>query len=281
MGRRTIIMTGASDGIGAALARTLADRSTNLVLAARNEKKLRDVARQCEDAGAKTLVVGTDVADRSACQALVERAAATFEVVDVLVNNAGISMLCRFDQVQDLSMFDRLMQVNYLGAVYCTYYALPLLKKSHGLVVAISSLQGKTGFPLYTGYSASKHAMQGFFDSLRIELRGSGVDVLVVSPGPVATSIQANRLGGDGKSGIPSAPPGSAEMPVQECARQIARAIRGRRRELVMTGAGKLIGWMKQLAPAAVDVLVDRAVKQFHGMSSAGAESPEQPGEAH
>jgi len=247
MGSRTIIVTGASDGIGAALALTLADQSTNLVLAARNEGKLRDVARQCEDAGARTHVAGTDVADRSACQALMERTVAAFGGIDILVNSAGISMLCRFDEVQDLSMFERLIQVNYLGAVYCTYYALPWLKKSCGLVVAISSLQGKTGFP--------------------IELHGSGVDVLVVSPGPVATSIQANRLAGDGKVPVTKEQQGSGEMHVHECARQIARAIRGRRRELVMTVPGKLIGWMKQLAPASVDRLVDRAVRRFHGIT--------------
>ena len=270
MERRTIIVTGASDGIGAALVLTLADQSTNLVLAARNEGKLREVARRCEDGGARVQVVHTDVADRSACQALVERAVTAFGGIDVLVNNAGISMLCRFDQIQDISIFERLMQVNYLGAVYCTYYALPWLKRSRGLIVAISSLQGKTGFPLYTGYSASKHAMQGFFDSLRIELGGSGVDVLVVSPGPVATSIQANRLQADGKSALRDTPHGSAEMPVQKCAQQIGRAIRGRRRELVMTAGGKLIGLMKPLAPGTVDRLVDRAVKRFH----AGRESP-------
>jgi short-subunit dehydrogenase len=267
MERQTFVVTGASDGIGAALVVTLAGRSVNLVLAARNEEKLREVARQCNAAGAQTLVVRTDVAARSDCQALVERAVASFGGIDVLVNNAGISMLSRFDQVQDLSIFERLIQVNYLGAVYCTYFALPWLKKSRGLVAAISSLQGKTGFPLYTGYSASKHAMQGFFDSLRIELRGSGVDVLVVSPGPVATSIHINRMGGDGKPQATNESPASTEMSVQECARQIARAIRARRRELVMTVAGKLIGWMKQVTPGTVDRLVDRAVKKFHGSS--------------
>jgi short-subunit dehydrogenase len=117
--------------------------------------------------------------------------------------------------------------------------------------------------------------MQGFFDSLRIELGGSGVDVLVVSPGPVATGIQAHRLQSDGKSPPADKPPGSAEMPVEECARQIVRAIRGRRRELVMTASGKLIGLIKPLAPGLVDRLIDRAVKQFHGMTSAGREGPE------
>jgi short-subunit dehydrogenase len=266
MDKRTILVTGASEGIGATLALTLADRSTNLVLAARSEVKLRNVAQQCDQAGAQSEIVPTDIANRNACQALVERAVAAFGGIDVLVNNAGISMLCRFDQVHDLSLFEQLIQVNYLGAVYCTYYALPWLKKARGLIVAISSLQGKTGFPLYTGYSASKHAMQGFFDSLRIELHDSGVDVLVVSPGPVATRIQANRVAGDGQSNVSDKPAGSAEMPVLDCARQIARAIRGRRRELVMTGAGKLIGWMKPVAPGTVDRLVDRAVKKFHGI---------------
>jgi NAD(P)-dependent dehydrogenase (short-subunit alcohol dehydrogenase family) len=139
------------------------------------------------------------VTQPEACQQLVEKAIATFGQIDSLINNAGISMVTRFDEITDLSIFEQVMQVNYLGAVYCTHYALPYLKASRGLLVAISSLCGKTAVPTRSGYVASKHAMQGFFDTLRIELRGTGVDVLVVSPGFVATDIRERALGANGQ----------------------------------------------------------------------------------
>jgi short-subunit dehydrogenase len=265
MNGRTIAITGASDGIGAALAVALARPTVNLALAARSEDKLRGVARRCEDAGARVEAVCADVAEPTDCQKFIERTVACFSRLDVLVNNAGISMLCPFDQVTDLSLFERLMKVNYLGAVHCTHHALPHLKGTHGLIVAVSSLQGKTGFPLYTGYSASKHAMQGFFDSLRIELRPTGVDVLVVSPGPVATNIHTSRISGDGKSQPVAAQPNRGEMPVDQCVQQIVRAMEHRQRELVMTPSGKLIGWLRLVSPSLVDRLVDRAVRKFHG----------------
>jgi short-subunit dehydrogenase len=156
------------------------------------------------------------------------------------------------------------MRVNYLGAVYCTHAALPHLKARRGLIVAISSLQGKTGFPTYSGYAASKHAMQGFFDSLRMELAEDGVDVLVVSPGPIATAIHERRLGADGSHhGAPSR--SAPSMPVTECVRQILRAIARRDRELVMTAAGKAGAWLKLIAPRLLDRLVADAIRKFDG----------------
>jgi NAD(P)-dependent dehydrogenase (short-subunit alcohol dehydrogenase family) len=261
--RRVFLITGASDGIGSELAVALAQPDADLVLAARRENRLQAVVRRCESAGARALAVRTDVSEPEECRGLVGQAMSAFGGIDVLVNNAGISMYCRLDEVTDLSVFERLVRVNYLGAVFCTYHALPHLKARRGLVVAVSSLQGKTGFPGYSGYSASKHAMQGFFDSLRIELAGSGVDVLVVSPGPVATNIHVNRLGPDGSAAV-SAPQGqSQDMPVDECVRQIVRAMRGRRRELLMTAGGKALPWLKLVSPAAVDRLVARAVARY------------------
>jgi len=197
---RTFVITGASSGIGEALAYTYADRGDNVVIAARSEDELARVASECERRGGKALAVRTDVTDPEQCKALVERTIDRFGKLDVLVNNAGISMWARFDEVTDLTLFDRIMRVNYLGSVYCTHYALPHLLASRGQLVAISSLTGKTGVPTRTAYAASKHAMQGFFDSLRVELLGTGVDVLVVSPGFVKTGIRDRVLGGDGKS---------------------------------------------------------------------------------
>jgi short-subunit dehydrogenase len=265
LGDKTIIVTGASAGIGQELARQLAQRGAKLALAARNEEALDETRRQCLDNGAQVIAIGTDVARQEDCRRLVERTIEHFGRLDVLVNNAGISMYSPFDQISDLGLFSRIMEINFLGAVYCTHFALPHLKRARGLLVAVSSLQGKTGFPDSTAYSASKHALQGFFDSLRIELAGTGVDVLVVSPGPVATSIHTRRLAGDGKLSDESlSRPNDRGMPVGQCARQIVRAIERRRRELVMTASGKAGQWIKLIAPGLTDRFVANAVRRFY-----------------
>jgi short-subunit dehydrogenase len=259
---KTVIITGASAGIGRSLAIALAQQGANLVLAARDQTALATVVTACIDAGGQAIAVATDVTQSQACQQLIEQTIATFGQIDVLVNNAGISMLTRFDQVTDLSIFERVMQVNYLGAVYCTHYALPYLKASRGLLVAISSLCGKTAIPTRTGYVASKHAMQGFFDTLRIELQDSGVDVLVVSPGFVATDIRQRALGADGQSlGQSPRDESQGNMSVAECVRQILRAMERRQRDHAMTWKGKLIPWAKLLVPKFVDRLSAQAAQ--------------------
>lgn len=257
---KTIILTGASDGIGKGLALSLAQQGANLVLAARNPVALEETATLCNQQGGTALSVPTDVTQPAECERLIETAIATFGQIDSLVNNAGISLLSPFDQVTDLSVFERVMQVNYLGAVYCTHYALPHLKHTQGLLVAVSSLCGKTGVPTRTGYVASKHAMQGFFDTLRIELRGTGVDVLVVSPGFVATRIRERAIDGNGQ--LLGQSPRNEErgtMSVDECVHQIIEAMKKRKREHLMTLRGKVIPWARLLVPGLVDQLVAAA----------------------
>ncbi len=258
----TFIVTGASAGIGAAVAYAYASRGDNVVLASRDEQALSQLAERCERAGGKALVVRTDVTDPAQCKALVDRTLERFGGVDVLVNNAGISMWARFDEITDLSIFERIMRVNYLGTVYCTYHARAALERSHGLIVGISSLTGKTGVPTRSAYAASKHAMQGFLDSIRIELRPRGVDVLVVSPGFVKTDIRARVLGPDGKPLAASPRDESKDtMSVEECTDIIVRAIDTRKREVVMTPRAKLGLWVKLVAPGLVDRLAERAVR--------------------
>ncbi|SEM68454.1 Short-chain dehydrogenase [Stigmatella aurantiaca] len=260
---KTVIITGASVGIGEELALLLASRGANLVLAARNEEALDGVRRRCEQAGARAITVKTDVAVPEDCQRMVERAVEAFGGIDILVNNAGISMGARFEEVTDLSLFERVMRVNYLGAVYCTHYALPHLKARKGLAVAISSLTGKTGVPTRTGYAASKHAMQGFFDSLRIELLGTGVDVLVVSPGFVATGIRDRALGPDGQPLRHSfRDERRGNMDVATCGALILKAIERRDREVVMTAQGKVLQVLKLVAPSLVDRIAQRAFRR-------------------
>ena len=261
---KTAVVTGASEGIGRDLAIALAEHGMNVVVAARREEALAEVVRTIEKKGGHALAVKTDVTDPEACRHLVERAVERFGGIDVLVNDAGLSMWARFEEITDLSIFDRLMRVNYLGAVYCTHWALPYVKARRGLLVAVSSLTGKTGVPTRSGYAASKHAMQGFFDSLRIELTGTGVDVLVVSPGFVATEIRARALGPDGepRHESPREEKTRATMPLEVCIAQIVRAIERRDRELVMTRQAKVGMWMKLIAPRLVDRIALRAVRE-------------------
>ena len=260
---KTVVVTGASAGIGEELAVAVAARGADVVLAARDVAALERVASRCTSAGGRALVVPTDVADPAQCKALIEKTIAELGKLDVLVNNAGISMWARFEDITDLTIFERIMRVNYLGAVYCTHAALQHLKRARGLVVAVSSLTGKTGVPTRTAYAASKHAMQGFFDSLRIELLGTGVDVLVVSPGFVASGIRSRALGPDGKA-LAASPRDERRdtMSLEECTSILVHAIEKRKREVVMTPKAKVGMFVKLVAPRIVDRMALRAVRE-------------------
>ena len=259
---KVIIITGASSGIGKALAMELAKEEANLVLAARSEDDLNRISKECQGYGAETLVVQTDVAEKDQCQHLIEKTIEEFACIDILVNNAGISMWSHFDKFDDLDRFNEMMQVNYMGAVYCTKYALPHLKKSKGLIVAVSSLAGKTGVPTRSGYSASKHAMVGFFKSIRVELMDSGVDVTLVYPGFVATEIRKRAYGEDGVPlGISPIQEDEAMSP-EECARIMVKGMAKHKREIVMTLRGKVGQWIKLIAPGLVDKIAKKAIEE-------------------
>ena len=260
-----VIVTGASKGIGAELARQLSAKGAKLVLAARNVAELETVAQECRKLGASGVItVKCDVSVESDCRTLVTAALLAFGRIDALVNNAGVSMWARFDEIQDLAVFERIMRVNYLGAVFCTALALPHLRETRGRVVGISSLAGRTGVPTRTGYSASKHAMTGFFDSLRIELDGTGVSVTMIYPGFIATGIRENATGPDGKPILVSPVKEAQVMRVEDCVRQIVHAMERREREVVMTARGKMGLWLKLFAPSLVDRLAKRAIEKGH-----------------
>jgi len=258
---KVVLVTGASQGIGRALVLELAPQRSRLVLAAREARALSAVAAECGARGAETLVVPTDVGDEASCRALVATAVERFGGLDVLVNNAGIGMLARFDEVTDLTQYERLMRVNYLGSVYPTYYALPHLKRSRGQIVAVSSLAGLCGVPMRSAYAATKHAQMGFFDSLRIELRGTGVSVTLIAPYFVQSEIRRRSPGPDGRTVLASPVSEDEIMSAEECARRIVRAMERRQRMLVMTLKGKLGRWLGLLFPALVDHLAAEAVR--------------------
>lgn len=263
---KTIIITGASDGIGAEMARQLAQRhgaEAGLVLAARNETLLEEVARECRSHGSEVLVAPTDVTDPAQCRALIERSVERFGWLDALVNNAGVSAQALFEQVQpeDLGWYEDLMRVNLWGSVWCTHAALPHLKASRGQLVAVSSLAGLVGVPGRTAYSASKFAMTGFFEALRAELKPAGVSVTTAYPGVVATQI---RYRGYNAAGQPAGASGLKEdqaMPVEVCARMILDGMDRRQREVVMERRAKLGRFLKLLAPGLVENMALAALK--------------------
>jgi short-subunit dehydrogenase len=259
---KVVVVTGASTGIGRALCLELAAQRPRLVLAARDEKRLHQVAEECRARGAEALVAPTDVSVAEQCRTLVERTVARFEGLDALVNNAGITMWARFDEIKDLSMFETLMRVNYLGSVYPTYYALPELKRRRGQIVAVASLAGFTGLPTHTGYSASKHAVIGFFDSLRVELRGTGVDVTIVAPDFVVSEIHRRALGPDGKPLGDSPLQESKIMSTEACARMIVDAMAARRRLVLGSARGRLGRWVRMVSPSLIDHIADRAIRR-------------------
>jgi short-subunit dehydrogenase len=261
---KTIVITGASEGIGRALARELSPDRPRLVLAARDEQRLNAAADECRALGAEVLAVPTDVSVEAACRALIERAVERFGGIDVLVNNAGITMWTRFDAARDLSAFEQIMRVNYLSGVYCTAAALPHLKKSRGLIVAVASMAGLTGVPERTGYAASKHAQVGFFESLRIELEDSGVGVTVIAPDFVVSQIHRRALGPDGKPLGASPMVEPKIMTAEECARLMRRAMERRDRLLITSLRGKLGVLVRTFAPSLIDRIAARAIRNKH-----------------
>lgn len=256
------VITGASSGIGRALALELARHHSRLVLAARDKPSLEEVADQCITLGTEAMVCPTDVSVESECHELIEQTVQYYNGIDVLVNNAGISMWAKFDEMDTLRPFEEIMRVNYLGAVYCTYHALPYIKASAGQLVAISSLAGKNGVPTRSGYAASKHAMVGFFDSLRIELAASGVDVTIIYPGFVATEIRKRAVGEHGAAKVTSPIDEGKAMSPEIAAQKMMRAIRNRDRELIMTLRGKVGNYIKLIAPGFVDRIARRTIER-------------------
>ncbi|MEJ6023780.1 SDR family oxidoreductase [Ramlibacter sp. PS4R-6] len=260
------VITGASDGIGAEMARQLArthGAQAALVLAARNQAKLEEVAQQCRAAGAKAEAVMTDVAQEAQCRALVDKAVQAFGRIDALVNNAGVSAQALLSDVraQDLHWYEDLMRVNFWGAVWCTHAALPHLKESRGNIVAVSSLAGLVGVPGRTAYSATKFAMNGFFEALRAELKHAGVSVTLAYPGVVATQIRYRGYNARGEAAGSSGLKEEGAMSVEECSRRIIAGMVARKREVVMTAKGKLGRFMKLLAPGVVENIALAALK--------------------
>ncbi|MCA9473019.1 MAG: SDR family oxidoreductase [Nitrospirales bacterium] len=259
---KVVLITGASEGIGRALALALAPLRPKLVLIARNEERLQEVASECEQCGAATCVVPADITEEQACRQVIDRAVGAYGGVDVLVNNAGMAMRSTFEETSDLSIFEYLMKLNYLSGVYCTKYALPYLKEAKGQIVAISSVAGLTGVPTRTGYAASKHAMIGFFESLRIELAETGVTVTIVAPDYVQSQIHERSFDAHGHHiGINPANR-HTYLTAEACAAMIVKAMEKRQRLLVTSWRGRLGRIVRTILPTVIDGIAKKAVEE-------------------
>lgn len=259
---KVIVLTGASQGIGKALAFELAPQKPVLILAARDVEALKTVDARCRELGARTFVFPTDVTDEAQCRDLIRRTVTAAGGIDVLIHNAGAGMNARFDEMTDISVFEKLMRINYLGPMYLTHEALPHLKKSKGQIVVVASVAGLTGVPLRTAYSGSKHAVFGLFESLRIELAEHGVSVTMIAPDFVQSEIHMRALGPDGKPVGDSTIAERVAMPAPECARLTVAAMERRQRLMITSWRGKAGRFVRLIAPALIDRIAYRAIRR-------------------
>ncbi len=246
------MITGASSGIGEALAVEFAALGARVVVAARSSEKLAGLVGRISASGGTALAVVCDVSHEEDCQRLVNEAVAAFGGIDVLICNAGISMRAVLDDVE-VDVLRRLMDVNFWGTVYCTKYALPWLQASHGSIVGVSSVAGLHGLPGRTGYSASKYAMTGFLETVRIENLRKGLHVMVACPGFTATNVRFTALTADGSPQGKTPREEGKMMSAEEVARLIIKGIRRRKRLLLMEWEGRGTHIIKKFAPAFLD----------------------------
>ncbi len=232
MQNKVVVITGASSGIGKALAEKFASEGWDLVLAARRVELLKEM--EAKFSKVNVLSVKTDVSVEADCRNLIEKSIERFGKIDVLINNAGISMRALFQDVE-LDVLRRLMDVNYWGTVYCTKFALPYLIEQNGSLVGITSTGGYIGLPGRTGYSGSKFAVRGFLDTVRIENLKTGLHVLMASPGFTASDIRKTALIHNGSEQGETPRNEAKMMSAEKCASIIFRAIKRRRRKMMIS----------------------------------------------
>jgi short-subunit dehydrogenase len=253
---KIVIITGASSGIGKSLATEFAKRGANLILAARQFVTLCEITENLQiEYNIKAIAVQCDVTIEEDCEHLIKQAISTFGGIDILINNAGISMRALFKDAE-ISVLKSVMDVNFWGTVYCTKYALPEILKTGGSIVGVSSIAGYKGLPGRSGYSASKFAMNGFLDALRLENLKTGVHVLTACPGFTASNIRNTALDKNGAQQGESTLHEEKMMTSDEVAINIADGVENRSRTLIMTGPGKLTVFLNKFLPGLLDKLV-------------------------
>jgi len=258
------IVTGATSGIGRSLAVELAKKKANVTLAGRNIQALNDVSDEISSLGVKCLSVQTDVTSQKACIDLVSKSLDIFGKIDGLINNAGVSMRSLFHETK-IEALEKVMKVNFWGAVFCTQAAISEIVKTRGNIVAVSSVTGFKGLPGRTGYAASKFAMNGFFESLRMEYMNSGVHVMVACPGFTKSEIRKRALNAEGNAQGETPLDESKLMKPTDVAKEILKALAQKKRFLVQTRQGKLIFWLNKFFPATLDKIIRKEMEKEAG----------------
>ncbi|WP_092105761.1 SDR family oxidoreductase [Pontibacter chinhatensis] len=252
---KVVLITGGTSGIGKALAFAFGREGAKVAISGRNQQNLDQTSQELSAAGIDNLAVNADVSVEEQCQRMVQETVQKYGRLDVLINNAGISMRALFEDL-DLDVLRKVMDINFWGTVYSTKYALPYIKQVKGSIVGISSIAGYRGLPARTGYSASKFAMHGFLETLRTELLYSGVHVLLACPGFTASNIRNTALAANGQQQGETPREEEKMMSAEEVAERILKATIQRKRDLVMTTQGKLAVWVNKLFPSLADKLV-------------------------
>ena len=248
---KIIAITGASSGIGKALAQEAIRRGAKVAVCARDLEKLK----QQYSSHPSVLCLQADVSRENDCRNFIETIVAQWGGIDILINNAGISMRALFEDA-DLNVIRELMDINFWGTVFCTKYALPYIRRKKGMVIGVSSIAGYRGLPGRTGYSSSKFAMQGFLEALRTELLHTGVHVMWVCPGFTSSNIRNVARSADGSPQKETPLEENKLMSAEECAGVILDAAAKKKRTIVMTSQGKLTVLLNKLFPGLADRLV-------------------------
>lgn len=249
---KIVVVTGASSGIGEAIARTFAANGSKVVLAARSEEKLKKIVDDIRSLEHEAIYVVTDVSIEEDCKRLISKTIQEFGTINILVNNAGISMRASFPEVE-MRVLHQLMDVNFWGTVYCTKYALPYLIEQKGSLIGVSSVAGFHGLPGRTGYSASKFAIHGFLETIRIENLRKGLHVMIIAPGFTATDIRRRALTADGSPQGQSPRDEGSLMSPEYVAKWVLKGIRKKKRNKILTWDGRFTALFQRIVPTLVD----------------------------
>lgn len=260
---KVIVITGASSGIGLAAARLFGSYGAKVVMAARSYEKMLDIAASV-GSESNVLCVKTDVSVEEDCRYLIKKTVEKFGKIDILVNNAGISMRAMFKDL-DLSVLHSLMDVNFWGTVNCTKYALPYILKTKGSVVGVISIAGYSALPARTGYSASKYAVRGFLDTLRIEHLYDGLHVMVFAPGYTSSNVRNAALTANGTVQGETPLDEGKLMSAEKCAEYLARGLYKRKDRMTLTLLGKATVFMHRLLPKLTDRLTYSFISKEEG----------------
>ncbi|RAK00459.1 short-subunit dehydrogenase [Larkinella arboricola] len=252
---KVVLITGASSGIGRALAFAFGRQQARIVICARRVESLETVSQELTRSGIENVGIQADVSVEEDVRKLIDATIERYGRLDILINNAGITMR---SMVLDMEpdVIRKVMDINFMGTVYATRYALPHILKTRGSIVGISSIAGYRGLPVRSGYSASKFAMNGFLEALRTELLNTGVHVLVACPGFTTSNIRYSALNSEGQVAGETVRDETQMMSAEECADHILKAVKRRKRDLILTAQGKLVVFLNKLFPAFTDRMV-------------------------